>query len=100
MDLKFLKVPIMSFVINIGEIGDRFYIILKGAASVQVPNSKIANRDDKLKELQKLQIWKSKEFDPKEMKAKAKFQQNYMVEKFDQIKIVKDEDDPETKRDN
>ena len=42
----------MSYVIKFGEIGDRFYIILKGACSVLIPNSSIVNRDDKLKELQ------------------------------------------------
>ena len=87
----------MSYVIKFGEIGDRFYIILKGACSVLIPNSSIVNRDDKLKELQKLKEWKEQEFDKRVSSAKTKFLQNYMLGKLDHLKLVKDENDPEAK---
>ena len=43
--LEFIDVPKNQYIINFGEQGDKFYIILKGEVSVLVPNPLIKDFD-------------------------------------------------------
>ena len=47
----------MQNVINYGEVGDKFYIMLKGIASVIIPNSAIKDRAVKWREYKSLLEW-------------------------------------------
>ena len=52
------KVHVIENVIQFGDIGDNFYIILKGVVAVEVPNPLIKDRDMKAKDFEMLKRWK------------------------------------------
>ena len=55
----------MDYVMNIGDQGDKFFIIIQGVVSVQIHNLTIPQRMFKRREYDKLLQWKRDEFDPK-----------------------------------
>ena len=67
---QFLEVEQYEDVFAYGDIGDLFYLTLKGSISVQIPNSKIKKCDITRKEFLRLKQWKWEEFDPKMRRAK------------------------------
>jgi hypothetical protein len=60
----------MDEIINYGEIGDKFYIIIRGVVSIQIPNMSIKNWASHRKEFQFLKDWKKNEYNPKVEKAR------------------------------
>ena len=66
MKLKFQKCQGMTNIVNFGEIGDKFYIILKGVVSISTPNSAIKDRALKWIDYKMLLEWKENHFDKKE----------------------------------
>jgi hypothetical protein len=52
-------VPEFTNVFEFGDIGDKFYMILKGIVSIQVPNQKVKNWDFYWNQYSKLKEWKS-----------------------------------------
>ena len=58
MKLKFQKCRGMTNVFNYGEVGDKFFIILRGVVSIITPNTAIKDRAVKFKDYQMLLEWK------------------------------------------
>ena len=56
----------MKEVINYGEDGTKFYIILKGVVSVSIPNPDIKSFNLELNRFQNLLKWKETDYDPRE----------------------------------
>ena len=56
----------MKEVINYGEDGIKFYIILKGVVSVSIPNPEIKSFNLELNRFQNLLKWKETDYDPRE----------------------------------
>ena len=48
----------MKNVCQIGDFGNKFYIVLRGVLSVQIPNPTIKDRREKLKEFEELKEWR------------------------------------------
>lgn len=61
--MKFQKVNAQETVINYGDIGDQFFIILKGVVSVHIPNPNIEQRHTKKRDFERLLKWKKEDFD-------------------------------------
>ena len=53
-----------------GDIGDKFYVIIKGVVSVHVPNPAIKDRAVKYRNFQNLMEWRDNEFQKKVEEAK------------------------------
>lgn len=70
----------MSNVMNHGDRADNFYIILRGIASVLVPNLAIKDRSVKWRDFQKLKEWKEKDFDIRAEEAKTKHFDDYITQ--------------------
>ena len=68
--MKFERLQGMQNCMNFGEKGNKFYIILKGVVSVQIPNQQIKNLQLKRKDYASLLDWKKTWFDPKAEAAK------------------------------
>ena len=56
----------MKEVINYGEDGIKFYIILKGVVSVSIPNPDIKSFNLELNRFKNLLKWKETDYDPRE----------------------------------
>lgn len=69
-----------------GDIGDKFYIILKGVVSVKVPNPAIKNRYSLWKEYQQLKEWKENVFDLRVRQAEKKRKDSILQHSKTQIK--------------
>ena len=67
----------MTNVFNYGEVGDKFYIILRGVVSINTPNSAIKDRAVKFKDYQLLLEWKENEFDKKAESCKREHYDGY-----------------------
>lgn len=65
--------------VKYGDIGDLFYMIIKGSVSVQIPNPEIKKWDIFRKEYLRLKQWKWEEFDPKARRAKKEAEARYKV---------------------
>jgi hypothetical protein len=78
--MTYQKVHGMKNVIDYGEVGDNFYILLKGVVSVQIPNPAIRDRAVKRKDYDKLLAWKKEEFDPRAEKAREEHLETYQKE--------------------
>ena len=62
-----------STVINYGELGDKFYIVLKGVVKVLIPNDTIPDRAVKWKNYMFLKDWKRDVYDVSVVKAEKEF---------------------------
>ena len=60
------KVHAMENVIEFGDLGQNFYIVLKGVVAIEVPNEKIKNRAIKFKDYEMIKKWEKDEFAPRE----------------------------------
>lgn len=67
---QFCEIEQYEDVVTYGDVGNHFYMIIKGTVSVQIPNPDIKKWDNLRKEYEKLKNWKHEEFDPKMRKAK------------------------------
>jgi hypothetical protein len=67
----------MEKVVNYGEHGDKFYIIILGVVSVQIPNMSIKNWVHHRKEYQYLKSWKKNEYDVKVERARQEHNKLY-----------------------
>ena len=48
----------MTNVCQIGDFGDKFYIVLRGVLSIRIPNPTVKDRAKKMKEHEELKVWK------------------------------------------
>ena len=69
----------MENVIEFGDQGDNFYIILKGVVAIEIPNPNIQDRDIKWKDFQMLKKWKEDDFDPRAADMKEKYMREYQI---------------------
>ena len=76
---EFLEVEQYEDVVKYGDIGDLFYMIIKGSVSVQIPNPAIKKWDMLRKEFTRLKQWKWEHFDPKMKRAKKEADARYKV---------------------
>jgi signal-transduction protein with cAMP-binding, CBS, and nucleotidyltransferase domain len=81
--LKFEKFKAGEKVVNFGDDGDKFYIILKGVVSVQIRNPRIQDYRLQEREYNKLKEWKRDEFDPK---LKVELENKY--QKFMYLEVI------------
>tara|TARA_B110000285_G_C15055044_1_gene579102 strand:+ start:123 stop:725 length:603 start_codon:yes stop_codon:yes gene_type:complete len=81
--LKFEKFKAGEKVVNFGDEGDKFYIILKGVVSVQIQNPSIKDYRLVERDFNKLKEWKKDEFDPK---LKSELENKY--QKFMYLEVV------------
>ena len=70
--MKFFQSDPAQEVIRYKEKGEKFYVIIKGVVSVQIPNPLIKDRQQKYRYYQTLLQWKSEQFDPKVKKTNRK----------------------------
>ena len=70
--MKFHSCKSMRDVISHGDQGHLFYVIIKGAVTVQIPNPSIKNRTFLWREFKRLTQWKKEEFDQRVEEAKLK----------------------------
>ena len=76
--MKFQRVNAQETVINHGDIGDQFFIILKGVVSVQIPNPNIEQRHTKKRDFERLLKWKKEDFDPRVKAFKDQHTEDYI----------------------
>ena len=98
--LNYERFDTLENVIRYGETGDKFYVILKGVVSAQVPNPSIKDWPFEYRHYKNLLQWKKEEFDPKVEKAKKLHQDSYTREAVKkqlktkyatELELVKDE---------
>ena len=77
------SISAMDKVINYGEKGDKFYIIIRGVVSVQIPNMSIKSWMHHRKEYDYLKEWKKNEYDVKVDKARKEYLRLYQTKKID-----------------
>ena len=75
-------------VVKYGDVGDLFYMIIKGSVSVQIPNPEIKKWDIFRKEYLRLKQWKWEEFDPRARRAKKAAEAQYKVVDTEKSKIM------------
>ena len=78
--LQLKSIKALNKAINYGEHGDKFYIIIRGVVSVQIPNMSIKSWIHHRKEYQYLKEWKKNEYDPKVDKARKEFLKLYKID--------------------
>jgi CRP-like cAMP-binding protein len=69
---RFRQVEQYDDVFEYGDVGDLFYLIIKGSVSVQIPNPEIKKWDILRKEFLQLKKWKSEEMDERIEQEKTK----------------------------
>ena len=63
--LQFKEVPQFEKAVTYGEVGNEFFLILKGLVSIQIPNPAVPEWKIKWRDYQKLLDWKKSTFDPR-----------------------------------
>ena len=87
-NFEFLEVEQYDDVVKYGDVGDLFYMIIKGSVSVQIPNPEIKKWDIFRKEYLRLKQWKWEDFDPKARRAKKEAEARYTVVATEKCKII------------
>ena len=67
----------MQNCINFGETGNKFYIILKGVVSVQIPNPNLKDKALIERDFNNLKIWMKEEFEPRVNAAREDAMEKY-----------------------
>ena len=67
---QFAEIKQYHNVFEYGDIGELFYMIIKGSVSILIPNAEIKRWDAQRKDLLRLRSWKADEFNQKLKKAK------------------------------
>ena len=62
--MKFEKVDSIKNVFQYGDVGDKFFIIVKGLVSIKIKNPSIKDWNDEWRRYNNLLNWKNEYFEP------------------------------------